>query len=310
MESNYHRGEIAARIKAGETEIGERNVRIIKNSLNPGAIYFIEHQPFFLASSNSKTGTLAISVISGSSGYIKVINESTVIISRSLLYSNPYDVFWVNIVARNKIGLLFIDPATRRRFRINGSSYVTAENVIISVDQAYPNCPKYIQQRHIFQKAKPVYSNIRIAGNSLIPLLMEIIKKADTFFVGSCDRYGNMDASHRGGKAGFVHIEDDLTLWIPDYTGNSMYNTLGNFISNPNAALLFLDFENNKHLQISGTAEIIWNDTREIVNTGGTNRYWIFKIKEWEVADNLKGFEWTFIDYSPFNPSSIGKKYL
>jgi len=80
-----------------------------------------------------------------------------------------------------------------------------------------------------------------------------------------------------------------------------MFNTLGNFMSNPKAGLLFVDFKKGNTLQLTGEAEIIWEeeDVEEI--TGGTRRFWKFIISEWIQIDSLKGVHWKFVDYSPFN---------
>jgi hypothetical protein len=41
-----------------------------------------------------------------------------------------------------------------------------------------------------------------------------------------------------------------------------MFNTLGNLATHPNAGLLFPDFEDGTVLQLTGEAEVIWNDER------------------------------------------------
>ena len=51
---------------------------------------------------------------------------------------------------------------------------------------------------------------------------------------------------------------DDGSLWWPDYSGNNMFNSLGNLADNPEAALLFLDFTTGEVLELSGTAELEW----------------------------------------------------
>ena len=58
---------------------------------------------------------------------------------------------------------------------------------------------------------------------------------ADTFFVASAHAERGVDASHRGGLPGFVRVLGDRTLEIPDYPGNSMFNTLGNPAADPRA---------------------------------------------------------------------------
>jgi len=49
------------------------------------------------------------------------------------------------------------------------------------------------------------------------------------------------DTSHLGGEPGFVRVHRGA-LWWPDYPGNNMFNSLGNIVENPAAALLFFDF--------------------------------------------------------------------
>jgi predicted pyridoxine 5'-phosphate oxidase superfamily flavin-nucleotide-binding protein len=67
-----------------------------------------------------------------------------------------------------------------------------------------------------------------------------------------------MDASHRGGPAGFVDVVDGRTLRFPDYAGNDHFNTFGNLIRDPRIGLVFPDFERGGLLQLTGVASIDW----------------------------------------------------
>ena len=298
----YHQGELEAQAITGESNTGERNGRIITNKVIPGAVNFIEKQPFFIASSQNQKGEIFASVIAGESGFVKVLDESTLKVDRSLINSNPYDPLWSNIISGSKLGMLFIEPSSRRRFRINGKVQTAGNYIMISVDQAYPNCPKYIQQRHVLRTEKLAYQELPESSSALTTGLINMILKADTFFVGSANEAGDLDASHRGGFPGFISVEADGSLLIPDYQGNSMYNTLGNFIQNPKAALLFIDFEKGTTLQLTGTTQIIWNAIDAGLQTGGTPRFWKFFAENCLLMENLKGYEWNFTAYSPFNP--------
>lgn len=298
----YHAGELDAQERAGERSTGERNGRLITNKIIPAAISFIERQPFFIAASQSQNGALFTSVLSGEDGYLKVPNPESVEINMQLINSSPLDPFWNNIDAHVNIGMLFIEPSSRKRFRVNGKMERHDELICVSVDQAYINCPKYIQQRHTLRVNKPVYDKIEERGASLSPHICDMISKADTFFVGSADDARNFDASHRGGSPGFVSIEHDGSLLIPDYPGNSMFNTLGNFLKNPKAGLVFLDFDLHTTLQLTGSVEIVWNRDDPHSQSGGTGRFWKFHTEQWLLLENLKGYDWQFIDYSTFNP--------
>ncbi len=57
---------------------------------------------------------------------------------------------------------------------------------------------------------------------------------ADTAFVATRAPGHGVDASHRGGDPGYLRCRrPDLTIVWPDYTGNLMFNTLGNIAVNP-----------------------------------------------------------------------------
>ncbi|MEL7247025.1 MAG: pyridoxamine 5'-phosphate oxidase family protein [Bacteroidota bacterium] len=83
-----------------------------------------------------------------------------------------------------------------------------------------------------------------------------MIRQADTFFWATQSSAGKADASYRGGKAGFVEILANGQLRIPDYPGNSLFNSLGNIHENPNTSLLFVDFEQGNVLQLTGKATL------------------------------------------------------
>jgi PPOX class probable FMN-dependent enzyme len=67
---------------------------------------------------------------------------------------------------------------------------------------------------------------------------------------------GGLDASPRGDGAGFVHIEDSKTLYLPDRRGNNRIDSLRNIVENPRVALLFLIPGIGETLRINGTAQI------------------------------------------------------
>jgi hypothetical protein len=68
------------------------------------------------------------------------------------------------------------------------------------------------------------------------------------------------DASHRGGRPGFLEVADGgRRVLLPDYIGNRMFQTLGNLTVDPRIGMLIMDWETGRSLQLSGTAEILWD---------------------------------------------------
>jgi hypothetical protein len=81
-----------------------------------------------------------------------------------------------------------------------------------------------------------------------------------------------------------------------------MFNTLGNITVNPNAGLLFIDFNGGRTLQVTGAAAIDWNSERAH-GFAGAERVVDFEIDE--VIDNSFGFPLMskFRQFSRFNPT-------
>ena len=121
-------------------------------------------------------------------------------------------------------------------------------------------------------------------------------------FIASAHVEGGADVSHRGGNPGFVRVIDARTLLIPDYAGNTMFQTLGNLQANPQAGLLLIDFASGGWLQMAGTARIIWEPQR-ISGFAGAERLVEVTVAEVvEIAD-AHPFRSHTVEYSPFNPA-------
>ena len=304
IENPYHEGELLVQQRVGEVGEAQNNGRVISNSILKGALKFIEQQPMVVLGSVDEQQNVWASVLVGYPGFMQAVDQHTVDFDLTQATCNWHDPFWNNVEIHSSVGTLVIELATRRRLRLNGRVTRTAPaRLRLEVEESYPNCPKYIQRRQVtIHPEKSSYSSQPEAGKRLKPDQQVLITAADTFFVASAHPAHGIDASHRGGNPGFVRVVDNKTLQIPDYVGNSMFNTLGNFMINPRAGLVFLDFERHRTLQLIGRSEILWefNDLKH--PSGDTQRYWKFKIERWVETELWQALHWEFVDYSPHNP--------
>jgi predicted pyridoxine 5'-phosphate oxidase superfamily flavin-nucleotide-binding protein len=226
----YHGGELEIQRRAGGEKIAARLLGGVRDELPYAAREFLEDQPMLIVASTDGDDVRA-DLLHGPPGFISTPDEYTVHVAGS-----PFE---------GPVGLLALEPATRRRMRVNGEATPTDRGFAVRAGEIYSNCPKYIQRREIAGPA--------VTGRE--PLSdRELIAAADTFFVATA-AHGGADASHRGGSPGFVRIEGDR-LTFPDYPGNNMFGTLGNLLANPRIGLLFLDWDTGDTLQISGGAEV------------------------------------------------------
>jgi hypothetical protein len=96
-------------------------------------------------------------------------------------------------------------------------------------------------------------------------------------------------------------LDDHRLVW-PDYSGNTMFQTLGNISVNPQAGLLFIDFVTRRTLQLTGRARIIW-ELEHTAEFPGAERLVEFDVDEVVEIAGAHPLEWRFLDYSPENPT-------
>lgn len=65
-----------------------------------------------------------------------------------------------------------------------------------------------------------------------------------------------LDCSPRGDAPGFVRVQDEKTLLLPDRRGNNRIDSLRNIVHDPQVALLFLIPGVGETLRVNGTATI------------------------------------------------------
>ena len=74
--------------------------------------------------------------------------------------------------------------------------------------------------------------------------------------LSTSDTEGNLDASPKGDAPGFVLVEDDRTLVIPDRPGNKLVYGHKNILENPHVGVLFLIPGTPETLRVNGRAEL------------------------------------------------------
>ena len=301
----YHEGELTVQQRVDETEMARINSGALDDTIIAGALRFIEQQPMVVIGSMDAAGNVWASTLFGNPGFLRALDNKTLELDITQPRSADDEPLWANLLENPNVGLLVIELGSRRRIRINGRARkASAERIIIDVERAYPNCPKYIQRRDwkTLDANEQHKATASMFGEKLNETQQTLIENADTLFVASAHPEHGVDASHRGGHPGFVHIMNNQQLRIPDFAGNSMFNTLGNFTSYPYAGLIFIDFDRGRLLQLTGKAEILWDMDDPQKETGGTRRYWRFDITGWHESTLPYRFAWELLDESPHIP--------
>jgi PPOX class probable FMN-dependent enzyme len=95
-------------------------------------------------------------------------------------------------------------------------------------------------------------ATIKVA-HRITPSYRALIESSPFAILATCGEEG-LDCSPRGDLPGFVRVQDDLTLIIPDRRGNNRIDSLRNLIRDPRAALLFLIPGSGTTLRVNGRA--------------------------------------------------------
>jgi uncharacterized protein len=80
--------------------------------------------------------------------------------------------------------------------------------------------------------------------------------EASPFAVLATSGPGGLDASPRGDAPGFVVVENETTLLLPERRGNNRADSLRNIVADPRVALLFLIPGLGETLRVNGRAGI------------------------------------------------------
>ena len=305
----FHEGERYMQERAGERETALRNGGLVGDTVPQRAIPFLAEQRMLAVGSVDESGAPSASMWFGAPGLVSSPDGQSVVIDRTRLDENLDDPVWSNLRVGADVGLLAIELATRRRLRINGVvSRLDAQHIDVTVRQAYPNCPKYIQRRRLRDAPDVRRSEARVRANgaALDDARSRLVEQADTLFVASRHPTRGVDVSHRGGMPGFVHIVDARRLRVPDYRGNGMFNTLGNFVVDDRASVVFPDFDGGRLLQMTGTVDVHFDEAEDPRHpTGGSGRYWDFHVRHWLEMPIATSLVWELLDASPYNPRAL-----
>jgi predicted pyridoxine 5'-phosphate oxidase superfamily flavin-nucleotide-binding protein len=308
IESPFHSGELAIQARLGTQEqMDKQGRRVIREYMPDQHRQFFAQLPYLIVGTVDASGSLWASIVVGKPGFVSSPDDRTLQVAATPLFGDPLETILVEGI---DIGLLGIEFHTRRRNRMNGIvTAIRPDSFTVQVAQSFGNCPKYIQAR-MFE-----LTEVAIAVNSAHPIASfgeaewEIIAAADTFFIAtayqdkSAGAARGVDVSHRGGKPGFVRIDGDQTLTVPDFTGNCLFNTFGNLEVNPRAGLIFVDFERDNLLYLTGTAEVIW-EGEEIQTYTGAERLFRFHLTHGYRAEGTLPLRWSAPDFSPFLDST------
>jgi len=299
--SPFHAGEQALQARAGMRERIERAGRMMIRDFMPDQHReFFAAQPLVFVGSVDAHGRPWASMLTGDSGFMASPDARTLRVNALPAHGDPLAS---NLTAGAPLGLLGIEFESRRRNRANGTvTRLYQAGFEVRVEQSFGNCPKYIQARSLLSRAPAASQPVQAESQVLSERAQALVRRADTFFIataapgaGAGNPVEGVDVSHRGGKPGFVRAALEAgrsVLSAPDFGGNFLFNTFGNLLLNPRAALLFVDFDSGDLLSLTGEAEVLW-DAPELAAFAGAQRLFRFRVEEGRLLERASPLRWS-----------------
>ena len=295
----FHEGELEVQERAGVLDEASRVGRMLRNRISSGPAAFLAARRFAVLAARVPDGAVWTSIVAGQLPFLTTDAEGRFL--RVAGVPRASDPISPGLTVGASVGVVAIDFEHRRRFRVNGKlSEVVPDALVLQVDEAFSNCPKYIQ-------AYVPRGDVRQSpqASKLTPALdaaqTSWISRADLFFLGTLHPTGGADASHRGGAAGFVRVVSPTELIWGDYYGNRLFQSLGNATVQPRAGLLFIDPESGSTLQLTGTLSIDWT-AEAAAQIPGAERVLRFQVAGVVETRSAIPLRWILSGPSPFNP--------
>ena len=309
-----HAGEIALQQRAGVHERVEQMAgKMIRDHLVDQHREFFALLPTLLVAGVDESLMPWATMLAGPPGFITAPDQWHLHIATRPPDDDPVAA---HITAGAPLGLLGLQPHTRRRNRMNGTVVsCDTSGFTVKVVQSFGNCPKYIQAREPSWREGSAQRTPPTHGGALLDAACAArIRAADTFFVASrsadpanlTTAGAGLDISHRGGKPGFVRIDQEQgqsVLTIPDFVGNFLFNTLGNLLLNPACGLLFVDYADGGLLHLTGTAELV-HEGQDVTRYAGAQRVWRLRVAHSLWRPRALPLTWSAAELAPQLPST------
>ncbi|KAK2761759.1 hypothetical protein FQN54_001587 [Arachnomyces sp. PD_36] len=251
-------------------------------NLSQGAAYLTQSSPLLALGTLDEDGRPWTTIWGGKPGFAGQFSQSTLGIRSMVdttydpvvqaLLGGKADGEVVGAEGEGKmVSGLAVDLENRRRVKLYGRMVAGAleglgsngtfgqAQLAVNIEQSLGNCPKYLNRKTIVPAE--LEPNLVSESPQLPQGAIDLLNNADTLFLSSSHQNLDMDTNIRGGPRGFIRILSNdpsgTVLVYPEYSGNRLYQTLGNLQTTPKVGFAFPDFESGNVLYVTGETEVL-----------------------------------------------------
>uniref|UniRef100_A0A060SX02 ARAD1A09548p n=1 Tax=Blastobotrys adeninivorans TaxID=409370 RepID=A0A060SX02_BLAAD len=278
-------------------------------SLTPQMAAFFEQVPFLPLGYVDPEGKLWVSILTGDSEkeqFVHAVSDNLIGVEPRNL--SPEDPLIETLKGDHPVPMASVGVmvSNRRRNKLYCSSVgakVDANDgtvrFLVNATGVLGNCPKYITTKKTWPvQCTPVLSD---SFTRLDSKCRQLISRADQFYMASIHDK-DMDVNHRGGRPGFVRVsEDGSQLIYPEYSGNRLYQTLGNLSVDSRVGIAVPLFESGQVVSLTGRVTLLYGKDAKAVMPRA-NIVVKVDIEKVNLFEDCLGIRASVLEQSPYPP--------
>ena len=140
----------------------------IADRLNPLTRQFVERSPFVVVATGRPDGGLDVSPRGDPAGFVRILDERTLLLPDRP--GNKLADSLTNLLADDRIALLFLIPGVNDTFRVNGRARIVDDpellaasavegkapqlGIVVEIEEAYTQCPKALLRSELWNSER------------------------------------------------------------------------------------------------------------------------------------------------------------
>ncbi len=232
----YHPGQVAVQQEANTRDLADHLAQWV------GPAREFAERADLLVFAHQSDGHLHFTAFSGTPPLVHAAGPSALLVDGQSGRLRP-----------GLLGGLAINLGEARRVRLNGHLRSTPDGDLLEIEEAFTLCRKYLAP------------SVGVDGRACAgpgateplplddPWLADVVKRAETSFLGSISPDSAPDVAHRGGPPGFLDLDpDQRSLTWPEYLGDGVFKSAGNVRATSAMTLLVPDLDTGDALELIG----------------------------------------------------------
>jgi len=179
----------------------------IADRLNPLTRQFIERSPFVCIATARPDGGLDVSPRGDPAGFVRILDERTLLMPDRP--GNRIADALTNLLADDRIGLLFLIPGVGDTFRVNGRAAIVDDSellapsavegkaptlgILVSIEEAYTQCAKALIRSDLWNPERHIDRGELPSSGEILRSLNDPEFDADEYDRGRAERYARRE---------------------------------------------------------------------------------------------------------------------